>query len=232
MAEPQTSPAITVLFALPDEARAFKSNIISTTVRVAVSGMGAAKAKQAVESLFPQTSDQDLLLVCGFAGGLKEGLEVGTVVLPESVLSAEAQNEALTIDDRIVWIAEAGGVKSVKGKLVSVPNVLTSREEKRACAERTGAIAVDMETFAAVKTAQALGVRCAAIRVISDGVDDALPLDFNAFSNAQGEPDRGKIITHVLLHPRKIPALIKLGARSSKAAKNLATFLEGVIESL
>lgn len=230
--ESEKSPAITVLFALPDEARAFKSNIISTTVRVAISGMGAAKAKQAVESLFPRSSERDLLLVCGFAGGLKEGLEVGTVVLPDSILSSEAPNEALTIDDRIVWIVEAGGVKSVKGKLVSVPRVLTSREEKRACAERTGAIAVDMETFAAVKTAQALGVRCVAIRVISDGADDSLPLDFNAFSNAQGEPDRGKIIAYVLLHPRKIPALIRLGARSSFAAKNLAAFVDGVIESL
>ena len=227
--EPETALAITVLFALPDEARAFQANALSKEVRVGVSGMGAEKAKRAVESLFSNPTGQELLLVCGFAGGLKDGLAVGSIILVESVLSSEAPYAALNIDDPILKIREGWGVKSVTGSLVSVPSVLTSSEEKRACAERTGAIAVDMETFSAVKTAQALGVRCLAIRVITDGVNDALPLDFNAFSNAQGEPDRGKIIAHVLLHPRKVPALIRLGGRSSKAAKNLSSFLCALI---
>ncbi len=226
---------ITVLFALPDEARAFQATKISKQVRVAISGMGAANTIEAMELLFRDDARGEILLVCGFAGGLQEDLPVGTVVMVESVTSSEAPKKVFKADARLLSAATSVAVsdlKIVKGKLASVQKVLTTGDEKRACAKQTGAIAVDMETFAAMKTAKEMGVRCLAVRVITDVVDDTLPLDFNAFTNAQGEPDRGKIIAHLLLHPRKILPLIRLGARAGFAAKNLAAFLDGVIESL
>jgi len=233
--EIQSTPAITVLFALPDEARAFCKTEVSKSVRVHISGVGAKKTQKAVETLFPHPSEQALLLIVGFAGGLSGSLPVGSLIVAESVVNPLALHKELKSDSLLLAQAEAvqlTGVTKVQGKLVTVPNVLTTVAEKKVCAQNTGAIAVDMETFAGVQAAQARGVRCLAVRVITDGVDDTLPLDFNALSNAQGEPDRGKIVAHILLRPWKIPALIRLGTRSAKAANHLAQFLEVLITRL
>jgi hypothetical protein len=108
--------------------------------------------------------------------------------------------------------------------------VLAHAEEKAACKSQTNAVAVDMETWGAAQAAERAGARWVAIRAVTDGANDTLPLDFNAFADAQANPDRGRIMRHILLRPWKIPALIRLGARSSHAARRLASFLEAFLK--
>ena len=59
-----------------------------------------------------------------------------------------------------------------------------------------------------------------------------MPLDFNAFADSDGNVDKKRVILTTLTHPWKIPGLIRLGARSSLAAKNLAAFLEAYLTTL
>ena len=59
-----------------------------------------------------------------------------------------------------------------------------------------------------------------------------MPLDFNALADANGNVDKKRVIAATLTHPWKIPALIRLGARSSLAAKNLAAFLDAYLQAL
>jgi adenosylhomocysteine nucleosidase len=89
-----------------------------------------------------------------------------------------------------------------------------------------------METWGAVQVAQKHGVPWLAVRAITDSVEADFPFDFNALADADGNVDRGRVILATIARPWKIPALLRLGARSSLAARNLATFLESFLEQI
>ena len=138
-------------------------------------------------------------------------------------------------DFRLLKTAQSACVPKVNtqtGTLVTVNKVATTPTEKRELAARTGAIAVDMETAGAVRVAQERGIPWLAVRAITDGVNDELPLDFNALANPDGSVNRGRVIRATLAQPHKIPALIRLGQRSSLAANNLAAFLVAFLQTL
>ena len=118
------------------------------------------------------------------------------------------------------------------GTLVTADKVLVTSAEKRRLKEETGAVAVDMETAGAALAAAERGIPWMAIRAVTDGPNDTLPLDFNALADAEGDVDRKRILRATLTHPWKIPALIRLGQRSTLAARNLAIFLETFLKSL
>ena len=226
---------IYLLFALQEETKAFLKRISSIkatpndAIHAMVTGVGAVKARQAAEFVIEGC---DLLIVCGFCGGLTKALRPGSLIFADRVTD---ETEIFTPDAALFAAAESldlSGVKIERGTLVTVDSVATKTAEKRELAERTGAIAVDMETAGAVRVAQKRGVPWLAVRAITDGVDDELPLDFNALANPDGSVNRGRVIRATLAQPHKIPALIRLGQRSSLAANNLGAFLVAFLQTL
>jgi adenosylhomocysteine nucleosidase len=87
-----------------------------------------------------------------------------------------------------------------------------------------------METAGAAQIAEERGVPWLALRAVTDGIADALPFDFDAYTDAEGNVNRNQIVLAALTRPWKIPALIQLGGRSARAARNLATFLETLLQ--
>ena len=173
------------------------------------------------------------LLICGFAGGLASELTPGTLVFGES--ATNPQGELLKADSRLLATAESvslPGLAAMRGAIYTAEKVLGTSAEKRELAKRSEAVAVDMETFAAAQVAASHHVPWLAVRVVTDGVNDDMPLDFNALADANGNVDKSRVIAATLAHPWKIPALIRLGARSSLAAKNLAAFLNAYLDAL
>ena len=194
------------------------------------SGVGQKNAAASVNSY---RNGLDNLLVCGFAGGLSERLKPGDLILADKVTDGTttfAPNDTLLASAKSVQVSNA---KIEIGTLVTVDKVANERpQEKRELAAQTGAIAVDMETVGAVRVAQERGIPWLAVRAITDGVNDELPLDFNALANPDGSVNRGRVIRATLAQPHKIPALIRLGQRSSLAANNLAAFLVAFLQTL
>lgn len=233
-----------ILFALPEESAPFLHRIRpeAHSLAVGVSGMGTRKAAQEARRLL-EASGAARLIICGFAGGLR-GEAPGTLVVARRVADYTAPDlppRELSADARLCQTAEqvqkttgwrTGGIAVQTGLLVTVPQVLASAAEKRQLAEETNALAVDMETVGAARVAQEWGIPWLAIRAITDGVNDTLPFDFDALTDAHGNPDRNKIILATLLQPWKIPALLRLGQRSTLAAGNLAHFLEAFLNAL
>lgn len=201
-------------------------------------------------------SELRCLIICGFGGGLRSDILPGSLVVADSVLdttvdiltpcvwAARIQMSDSSVIGREEYSRRLGAVPPRqgdgfssyrepryrytvhRGPLATGDRVLIRKTEKAALAERTGACAVDMETAGAVRVAEQHGVPWLAIRAITDGADDEMPLDFNALSTPDGDPDRGRVLRATLTHPWKIPALIRLGTRSSLAARNLALYLE------
>ncbi len=172
------------------------------------------------------------MVVCGFAGGLSENMKPGDLILADKV----TDGTEMFLPDAALFLAaqsiRPSGIKIERGTLVTVDKVATTTAEKRELAARTGAIAVDMETAGAVRVAEARGIPWLSVRAITDGVNDELPLDFNALANPDGSVNRGRVIRATLAQPHKIPALIRLGQRSSLAANNLAAFLVAFLQTL
>lgn len=231
-----TAAPVCILFALPDEAKPFQAlarvrNGQSLPVSVAVSGVGGRNAAKAAEAMHLPMAR--CLLICGFAGGLATELTAGMLVLGEFVTNSTG--EVLKADSRLLTVAEsvrALDLCAMRGTIYTGDKVLGRGVEKQELAGRNDAVAVDMETFAAAQVAERYHVPWLAARVITDGVADDLPIDFNALADAEGNVDRKRVIAATLTHPWKIPALIRLGARSSLAAKNLARFLEAYLPLL
>jgi adenosylhomocysteine nucleosidase len=138
---------------------------------VVCSGPGSEKAAAAARAATAESSAG--LLVWGFAGGLS--VAPGTIVLPRAVVAAGRRYAtAANWQDRIA-AALASGQTVTDGDLYSASGVIDRPRDKRALAERSGAVAVDLEAAAIGRVACERGVPFAVVKIVLDGPEDALP---------------------------------------------------------
>jgi adenosylhomocysteine nucleosidase len=158
----------------------------------------------------------DLVLTCGFAGGLNPDLKLGDVVF-------ETSDETLR--------AKLLAADAKPAKIFCADRIATTVAEKEKLREQTGADAVEMESAAIQAVCAERGIPCATVRVISDTAGENLPLDFNALAKADKSIDFGKLALAIAKSPGKIPALLKLGKKTGFAAQQLAGVLEKIISA-
>ena len=193
------------------------------------------RSERAVREIVAKHGAKGILVVAGFCGGLSSQVSIGDIVLVERARTPLSLPNEIIADSLLLKAVESvpqDAVKLHKGRMVSVPKVLVRVEEKSLCRQQTDAIAVDMETFGAVRVAEELGLRWIALRVVTDAYDEPLPLDFNAFADAEGNPSRAKIALAVLTKPFLIPKLIRLGGASASGAKRLQKALIPLMRTL
>ena len=92
---------------------------------------------------------------------------------------------------------------------------------KAALHASTGALAVDMESHVAAAFAAAHGLPFAALRVISDGADRALPRAAQAGMKPDGGMDVLAVLKALARDPRQLPALIRTGLEAEVAFRQL-----------
>jgi adenosylhomocysteine nucleosidase len=232
-----------VLFAVPQELGPFAQRITPTAaprpdlpmvaprgrigeydVVCLAGGMGPKRAAAAAEALL-RVWKPDLLIMAGVAGALSPELSVADLVVADAVLSGE---EVLIPTE----VLSLSGASYRTGPLLSLDRVLVTAEEKRAAVTGHPApLAVEMETAAVARVAAAIGVPWSAVRAVSDTAVEALPLDFNRLRGADGDLPTSRVALAAVSNPRSIPGLIRLGRNTNLAAKALAEFLAGWIES-
>ncbi|MBS0150838.1 MAG: hypothetical protein JSR31_07835 [Nitrospira sp.] len=190
-------------------------------------GVGPEKARQCAARLLDSQSFS-LMISTGFAcaliavdiGALLVGHEVvysggeGTGFIPPISVPGEEQ-------DRIVEYAQAIMPKVHMGRFVSTDHVIWSAREKRAFADKTQAIGLDMESAALAVEAHRVRTPFIIIRTVSDLLDEDLPLDFNLFLRPTGWL-RG--IGSVLAAPSCLLKLGRLRRQSVDAAEALTVF--------
>ena len=115
-----------------------------------------------------------LVVSCGFSGGLAAALAPGDLVLATAVRSAGFDSLAAPESPRQAAAAALDGLRCVQGELVCATSVAVSPEEKRALA-KSGALAVDMESFPVAQAAGEAGVPWVALRAIVDPLESSLP---------------------------------------------------------
>jgi adenosylhomocysteine nucleosidase len=245
--------SVLVCFPLKEEAAPFRKIAANKPgTAILLTGIGRQNAERSLRvSLAAQSAE--LVLSCGFAGGLNPDLKLGDVVFelanapsiqslsPSGGQSAAAgQGEGLCQDGGVQKLDEQleptdVGCHNLKEKLLAVgarpakffcaDEVATTAADKQKLHRETGADAVEMESAAIHAVCVKHGVPCATVRVISDPADADLPLDFNALARPDKSLDYSKLLLAIAKSPGKIGALMKLQKQTQFAAERLAQVL-------
>lgn len=199
-----------ICFAVAEEQRFFQPYPDDV---ILVTGMGAYAAERALKKSLLDVRP-DLIVAAGFAGGLNPDLVLGQVVLDD-----REGRLAGNLNARVA----SGSL--FEGRIHSSSRVLVSPYEKSKCRSETHADAVDMESESIRRIASEKGIAMIALRAISDTAHEMLPLDFNRFMTPDGGMRFGRLMTHLLLHPAKIPSLIGFQRKVKIAARTLGEAL-------
>jgi nucleoside phosphorylase len=203
-----------VCFAVKEEARAFRQLARERgNVKLILVGIGKPNAERAIRAALAEERPQTVL-TCGFAGGLRSDLPMGTVVFetdPETGLEP-----ALL----------ATGAKPARFHCAD--RVAATVAEKRALRESTGADAVEMESQSIRAVCREQHIPCATVRVVLDTAQEDLPLDFNQLMTAGQKLSYGKLTLALVKSPGRARELVRLQKQARAAAAKLARVLARV----
>lgn len=156
-----------------------------------------------------------IILSCGIAGALAPSLQPGEVVIDGNVMVVERLGQALPHAHR--------------GGIVGSDAIAATAVEKRILHERTGAMAVDMESHVAARVAVRKGLPFAALRVISDRADDDLPPAALVGMRPDGGMALGAVLASLARDQRQLSALIRTGRQADMAFRSLAQAFDAII---
>jgi hypothetical protein len=158
-----------------------------------------------------------IILSCGIAGALGPTLRPGDVVIDGDAAVVERLGQALP--------------HAYRGGIVGNDAIVATAIEKRLLSERTGALAVDMESHVAARVALRKGLPFAALRVISDRAEDDLPPAALVGMRPDGGMALGAVLASLVRSPRQLPALIRTGRQADQAFRSLAQAFESIIRA-
>lgn len=205
-------------------------------VVLVIGGMGPRGARAKAEEMLGLTSSApefrkpDAVLVTGLCGGLTPSLPEGRIVVYLQCLSTEIAKPALRcsqlITDSVVALLTPRDIRCDSVVGITSPRIATTRDERLVLA-RSGASAVDMESYSILDSAATAGVPAGVLRVVSDSIERDLP-DFNRALNDAGALDGRKALTVALGSPIRTAKLL---AANKRAMQHLAKALEVVLRS-
>jgi hopanoid-associated phosphorylase len=154
----------------------------------------------------------------GCAAALAPDVRTGDCVVARNVLSL---GEAFVADPQ--WSAQmlAAVPTAVHADIASVDRPIQLPAEKRSLNARTGALAVDMESHIAGRIARERGLPFAALRVVLDPAERAVPRAALAGHKPDGSTDAWAVASALWRRPRELPAVMRLAIDAVVASRAL-----------
>ncbi len=194
------------------------------------SGVGQSAAARATEDIIKVFQPQ-WIVSAGFAGALTSELQRGHIVMADSLI--DQQRRVLEVGLQIDPAAVAANRSLHVGRLLTVDHLIRYRQEKEQLAAEYGAIACDMETMAVAQACRQQQVRFLSVRIISDQLDDKLPLEVEHMLGQQSLAGKLGAATRALWdRPGSVKDMWKLRETALRASDRLAKFLVGTISQL
>jgi len=201
----------------------FTTTIGETDVTVYLTGIGWTVAPYGLRMLLEKRPD--FCISSGLAGGLKRNLNKSDIVAARFVSAMDGEG-SIGANSRLLELAVECGAKPVE-KCITSRQILGQAQFKSAMSE-FGDV-VEMESFKIMKMATGPQIPAITIRSISDTVDEDLPLDFSQILDQSGKIRIRQLALQLGRHPNRIPALIRFGSGSQRAAEKLSSFLDRYI---
>ncbi|MDZ4743830.1 MAG: hypothetical protein SGI98_10495 [Verrucomicrobiota bacterium] len=192
-------------------------------IYILFTGMGGEVAGEALIRIL-QEIQPGTVIISGTAGGLTKGIKTGDLFIAQNY---GEEGLRAGFSNRLDLVALPG--KVWRETLVTVETVTSGRDAKTMLHEKTGAGAVDMESSFLARITGERGIPSIVIRVISDGLNDQMPVPFGEFMRADGFLSLPRLIVYVLIRPWKIPALVVFGCRVRRACDQLGVALEKLL---
>ncbi len=195
-------------------------------IAVAESGTGFHNARRATQALVDAHSPK-WILSCGYSGALIPEMKTGNIVVANNIVDTHGQH----------FLVEHGMADNRKhglyvDKTVTSDEMIRHVKDKKALAEKTGAVAVDMESLAVAQIAKETGTKFLSVRVISDDLSKDLPPEILSIMGENNQVRIGAALTSVWKRPGSVKDLWYLREQAVKASEKLATFLDGVVTQL
>ncbi|MGH8508569.1 MAG: purine phosphorylase [Gammaproteobacteria bacterium] len=215
-----------IVTALPAEARCIAKALgaVPGLTRIGdtllyVSGIGQARARQAAETLVAQGARA--LLSWGTAGALANALRPGDVIVPDTILVSDVRYPIDTAWHAGLTACLERHLTVRTGAMLHTAEVIATPDEKRLLFERTGALAVDMESGAVAQAAWRAGIPFAVLRAIVDPQTMAIPAAALATIDELGRPRIASLLVALAREPRDLLALVRLSACFRSALASL-----------
>src|SRR5262245_17917080 len=144
------------------------------TCRVVATGIGAARAAAAAE----RVPAGRLAVVVGCAGAAAEYLRSGDLVVATALAAiggAERSSHPTQGAESMLAALDSHGVQA-RGGTIGTVATLADTPVAKAVAATAGALAIDMESMPIATTVRRRGGMIAALRVVLDEADQALPI--------------------------------------------------------
>lgn len=204
---------IVAVTGLAREARIVKGQGVVTVT----GGGDSAGLEKQLASILPE-KDVCGVISIGLAGGLSPDFAPGSVVVGTEIVHGGERYPADSDWIQRLWRA----IPRVKpGVIAGSDHVITYRPDKTDLFERTGAVAVDMESHIAARMAARHNLPFVALRVICDPADRTLPPASLVAMKPDGSIDYEAILRSLMTHPQQLLNLIYLAKDSATAFRAL-----------
>ena len=197
--------------------------IASPGVLTAIGGGDEAGLRARLERRVASRSVRAVISI-GIGGGLWPDLKLGDWVVADSI-ACKGGGWSTDSDLQIALVNLLSNLRSgrvILGPIAAGDVMVVNTAAKAALRAKTGALAVDMESHITAHFAANRGLPFAALRVISDGADRALPKAAQAGMKTDGGMDVLAVLKALARDPRQLPALIRTGLEAEVAFRQLA----------
>ena len=231
---------IAITFALPAESSDFvrllenrgsvsregvetiRGHLHGKSIVVVHTGVGKTVSRERMETLL-RREHFEYLISSGFAGALEKDLKVGHLLVAENFSSPQ-----LLSSPKLVLAED----RTFLGKLLTVPRMIETIEERESLHKKTGAAAVDMETEILSEVCAAHDLPMLSLRAISDTAAEPFPAPAHVlFDVAKQKTISSRLGMYLLTHPGAFVRLNAFRQRVAVARKALANALDTILRS-
>ncbi len=153
------------------------------------------------------------LVSIGLAGGLAPDVPTGTVVDALAVVTDTDSYAAHTLP----------ALNGQRGTIFGAHAAILSPADKMALHQRTGALAVDMESLGVARAARDLRVPLSVLRVIADPADRSVPAYAAQCLQPDGSVSAAPVLRALLARPGRLGEVLALRSQSNIAHAQLAS---------
>lgn len=201
-----------IVTGMASEARIFGADALAISA-----GGDAMATRRGIAALIARGADR--LVSFGIAGALDPSLNPGDLIIGSAVRTRDGERQP--VDQK--WLVHLSALLPGAriADVVGSTAIATAAMHKAMLHRDTGAACVDQESHWVADAAHANHIPFIVVRAVADRAGDNLPGAVLVGLDSRGNPRTGAVIRALLLSPKQLPGLIRVGFQTRKALKSL-----------